>query len=368
MIDLIKKEIYTEKELEDLDKYFDENNEEFFNIDNDTIVRFIDACEDTLGYCLSVISLEYYVCNIICDEKYSVNEDKIEYYEKILDLVERLSFWDIGLFHALGDFYYHKKEKERAISYYERVFKKGFDLSNIQYYDSLVNYYRLLNINPSEKLKELIENSPNTSDFDINALDTYLLLIINLEKFSDEYFDYINKAIEISKKVVKKIQEKNVNPHNWSDTDEERDLCELITLKLEYFVYKKDYINAMAAYKELSEEIGRSDCTRYYHARDKFYKEMILDMSNTYKELKFFDDIGFKTFKVLDNITSLKEGDIINLEKDNGLSYTFKVSRVYDFKDVILTPTIPLIGDGAYLFMTPLIKEGILYLENRFAN
>ena len=162
MINLIKKENLTKIELEKLDLYFDKNIEELFTLDNDIIVRFINTCEKTLGYCLSVIQLEYHVCGLICDEKYGVDESKLEYYEKLLDLVERLSFWDVGLYHALGDYFSNEGKIEKAISYYERVFKKGFDLSNIQYFDSLVNYYRLLKINPSEKLKELIENSPNT--------------------------------------------------------------------------------------------------------------------------------------------------------------------------------------------------------------
>ena len=368
MINLIKKETYTEKELNELDLYFDTHIEEFFDLDNDIIVRFITTCENTLGYSLTNVTFENHVCSIICDEKYNVDEEKLEYYEKLLDLVTRLSYWDVGLFHALGDHYYYKKENDKAISYYDRVFKKGFDLSNIQYFDSLVNYLRLLNINPSEKLKELIINSPNTSNLDINAIDTYLLLIINLEKFSDEYLSYINKATNIAKKVVRKLQETNTNPHYWSDSDEERDLCELVALKFEYYVNKKDYVNAMASYNELTEEIGRSDCTRYYHARDKFYQEMIDDLANTYKELKFFDDLGYKSFKVLENVSSFKENDTITLEKDNGLRYSFKVSRVYDDKDVVLTPTLPIIGEGAHLFLSIVYKDNILYLENRLSH
>ena len=69
MINLIKKETYTEKELKELDLYFDTHIEEFFDLDNDIIVRFITACENTLGYSLTNVTFENHVCSIICDEK-----------------------------------------------------------------------------------------------------------------------------------------------------------------------------------------------------------------------------------------------------------------------------------------------------------
>lgn len=368
MINLIKKATYSNKELEDLDIYFDKHTEELFDLDNDTIVRFITTCEKDLGYCLSIISLEYYVCNIICDEKYDVKEEQLEYYEKLIDLVERLSFWDVGLIHAIGDYFYNKGDEEKAIKYYERVFKKGFDLSNIQYYNSLVKYYRLLKINPSEKLKELVDNSPNTSEFNVDSIDTYLLLIINLKKFSDEYLHYIFEGIKVATPVVRKIQEKNKGKGYWSDSEEERDLCELVALKLEYYVHNKEYVKAFEAYNELTDEIGRSDCTRYYHARDKYYRQLLDDLSATYPELKFFNNIGYYKFKVLNNVRYLFKDQIITLKKKDGLTFKFKVLYTNEDKSVVLIPILPLLGEGGRMLMDISHEDGVLYLTNSFSN
>ena len=88
---------------------------------------------------------------------------------------------------------------------------------------------------------------------------------------------------------------------------------------MEYYLNKKDYINTFELYKQLTEEIGRSDCTRYYHARQKYYNKMLQDMSIYYPELKFFEDIGYYKFKLLHNSDDIKIGQEITLEKEDYL-------------------------------------------------
>ena len=168
--------------------------------------------------------------------------------------------------------------------------------------------------------------------------------------------------------VVRKIQERNQGKGYWSDSEEERDLCELIALKLEYYVHFKDYVKAFEAYNELTDEIGRSDCTRYYHARDKYYRQLLDDLSVDYPELKFFNNIGYYKFKVLKNVTYLFKDQIITLEKKNGLTFNFKVLYTNEQKTVVLVPILPLLGEGGRMMMDIKLENGTLYLINSFSN
>ena len=369
MKELMLKNNWSKEELEKLDCYFDDDKaEELLSYDNKTIINFIESCEKTLGYCLCVISLEYYISGITGDARYDVDETKLEYYEKLMELINHFDFLDFGLMYAIGDYFHEKGDYEKALYYYQRVFKNGFNLCNENYFNSLVRYLKLLKINPSEILKDLIKHSKKDGKYSVSFIDTYLLLIINLKKFSDEYFHYILEGIKIATPVVRKLQENTKNRNYFSDSVEERDLCELVALKLEYYVEHKQYVKAFDAYKELTDEILRSDCTRYYHARDKYYRQLLSYMTDDYPELAFFENIGYETFKVLEDYDTLIAGQRITLEKDNGLRFKFKINHVYDEKDVILVPLLPLLGEGGLMYMDIKKSNGQLYLINRFSN
>ena len=370
MLNLIKKENYTKEELEQLDRYFDDEKKvvELLKVDNKTIIRFIESCEETLGYCLCKISLEYYISGETGDAKYDVDESKLDYYEKMIELINYFSFLDFGLLYAIGDYFLNKGDEEKALTYYKRIFKKGFNLCSHNYFRSLVRYLKLLKINPSNILKELIENSEKDGKYSTDFIDTYLLLIINLIKFSDEYFHYINEGIKIATPVVRKLQEKTKNRNYFSDTHEERDLCELVALKLEYYVEKKNYAKAYEAYKELTDEICRSDCTRYYHARDKYYRQLLDDMSVDYPELKFFNNIGYAKFKILGSDFPLFKNQNITLEKENGIRFKFKILYTDETENLIIVPLLPIIGEGGRMSVEHKIINGTHYLINRLSN
>ena len=70
----------------------------------------------------------------------------------------------------------------------------------------------------------------------------------------------------------------------------------------------------MEVYHELTKEIGRSDCTRYYHARDRFYLNMLNYMKEEYPEVEFLLDIGHKTFEVIEEIDDIN--DFLNFKKE----------------------------------------------------
>ena len=170
--------------------------------------------------------------------------------------------------------------------------------------------------------------------------------------------------------VVREHQQYTQNRTSFSDTDEERDLCELLALKMEYHVEKKDYVKAFEVYHELTNEIGRSDCTRYYHARDRFYRLMLKYMSEEYKELTFFENIGYMTFEVVENIDDINHylDKEITLKRDNGQTFKFVVKRVSEDKDVTIVPILPILGEGGRIFTSFEKKNGKTYLTNQLSN
>lgn len=365
MLKVLEKEILTNDDINKLDAFFNEDNiSKLLEADNKNIIRYIDESERLNGFSLVKEYLKDYLYTETIDLKSLFEEDKLEYCKKVLDLIYYFHFDDFGLAYFMGDYFLNLNDKEKALKYFKLIFKKGFDLSNYGYYYSLERYINLID-NKTEVLKEIILNSNPTCDYELDYLNTYLLLIVNLEKYSDEYIEFIDKGIKEFIPIIRKMQDPNRS--SISDSDEERNLCELIALKMEYYVYKKDYIEAYKAYNQLTEEIVRSDCMRYYHARDRFYNQMLSDMSEEYKELKFFEDIGYYEFKVLDDNVNLSLNSEITLGKSNGLTFKFVISNVYE-DEITIKPILPLLGLGGCIFTKLVNKDDGVYLVNKLSH
>ena len=353
MKDLIKKEEFTKEELEQIDNYFSlGRNEELFKLDNQTIIKFIEKCEDELGYCLTSNILEDFLVIEATDAKLLFDKENIDYYHKVLEMVEYLSLESAvsQILCSLGDYFYNNDNVSEAMKYYKKAFKNGFNLCGENYYNSLVNYLKSLNKNPSAELKELIKSSPKDDTYSLDFTNAYLLLIINLEKFSDEYISYINEAIDVTTIVVRNYQKNKTTFEFDCGSDEERNLCELIALKMEYYVEKKDYIETFKTYDRLTDEIALSNCTRYYHARSKFYHQMIVYMTEEYPEIIFLKNIRDCKFKIIKDTKYISNGDIITLEKEDSSTFQFKVTQAFD-DEYVIRPILPLIGDGESLFV-----------------
>ena len=126
---------------------------------------------------------------------------------------------------------------------------------------------------------------------------------------------------------------------------------------MEYYVEKKDYIEAFKAYDRLTDEIALSNCTRYYHARNKFYRQMIVYMTEEYPEIIFLKNIRDCKFKIIKDTKYISDGDIITLEKEDGSTFQFKVTQAFDNDEYVIRPILPLIGDGESLFVKLLYEE-----------
>ncbi len=363
MVNLLKNKNLSKEELENLDSYFDfDKISELLNASDEDIIKYIEASEEVLGYSIAKMYFGNYLFSETIDLKCDFDISNLDYCNRILSLIKYFDFDDFGLAYAIGD-YYLDKDKNEALKYYKMIFKPGFDLGYNGYYASLCNYLRLLNKNPSIELKELINGWENDNDFKIDYINTILLLIINLEKYSDEYIKYIELGIKVATPFIRENQ--SPNRQYFSDSDEERDLCELVALKLEHYVHKKDYVEAGNAYRQLTEEIGRSDCTRYYHARDRFYNEMIKSMRAEYPELSFFDDIGYDLLKITDENVELILNKEITLQNEAGLTFKFKILNVTE-DTCLVAPIIPLFGEGKRILMKPIKDSDGLSLKSYY--
>lgn len=344
------KEEYTLEQLSDFDIYYDQHIEELLESDNDEIIKLINYADENLGYSLTRISLEYYISDFTISIQYLFEEEMMETYLKYFDLIDRLNICDYGLGYTLGDYHYRNGDISKALYFYEKTFKPGYDLSHLSYFDSLERYISISVKDPKEILIDLIKNSKHDCGYSLDFTNTYLLLISKLDEKSDDYLYYIDEAIEVAREVAREIQ--SGNRSYFSDSDEERDLCELVCLKFIYFVNRKEYLKAWKMYQELTEEIHRSDCTRYYHARDKYYYQMLKDMSEDYPELTFFDDVRFQDFEFVEEVddpNNFVKKEVL-LKNERGEKFKFIIDYIYKGEYVHLVPVLPLLGNGGIMF------------------
>lgn len=360
MLELLKKNDWTEEEIKSLDSYYDKHIEETIELESSLVVNLIKKSNEVLGYSLLEITLDQYLLDLAIDSTYLFEEDKLDEYDKCLELIQVLKYPYYQLAFSLAD-YYWDKDRVKALEYYEVTFVPGFDLGQYNYYDHLVKYLNSLNKNPSEFLIELIDNWNDDGKYDLDIVKTFLLLIINLDKNEQIYLDYINKAIPYASGIVAEYRKRNEGVFNpYSDTEEEQFLCELLALKLEYYVIKKEYVFALEMYNELTDEIGRSDCTKYYQARDLFYYNMLDDLSKEYPELEFFETKMRDKYFIVEEINELDDinnflDKEITLKDNKGRTFKFVIDYIYkdnwDDYHIRLVAILPLLGMGAKHFL-----------------
>lgn len=364
MNELIKKEKWSDEELSKLDSYYDQHIEEVLELENKDIIRLIDSSEQILGYSLLKISLEYYILDIAITAYIIFDEESLNEYLKYDELISYFNFDEFGLTLALGDYYFNI-DKKKSYKLYNSVFEGKRKMRTHLFIDSLKKYIELV----KDPIKTLIYFLKVLSDEDVPSLDyvnTYLILINYMDEKDSRYLGYIEEAIKISKIVVDTYRKdySNIVP---SDSDEERALCELLSRKLEYYVNKKDYIEAYKMYTELTNEIAKSDCTRYYHFRDKCYYQMISYMSEEYPDLKFFEHIHHEKFEVLEPIENINDylKKRVTLKNSQGMIYRFKIIYIHKDYDLIIVPLLPLLGEGGYMYVTLLEENGKISFSNK---
>ena len=371
---LLKKKEWTINELLDIDYYYSEHYEEALKLEALDVKRIIHTAMDEVGYSLLEVELDYRVNDVALGALFGFKEESIPMYLKYYDIAKEVGLkepiFNFGL--AFGDYYYSLKDNENAILYYSSVFKDGFDMSKIHYFGQLKRFLKISECDVVEFLDRLIKNSVCENPLNQpDIVDTHLLLIVNLKKDDPRYIRYIDRAIFIAESIVNDYRKERGEHTYWSDTDLERDLCELLALRYIYYIEQKNFKEAIRMYNRLTDEIHYSDCTRYYHARDKYFFEMLSSMANTYEELEFFKKITFQKYEILENINSLddiKKGMIITLKSESGKTNKFEVLS-YDgdlYSKVCLIPILPIFGKVGYLYVSVKKQEDKIYLETSF--
>lgn len=361
MEDLLYKKLITEEEATKLDDFLNDNFVDSLKMDNKDIIRIIDNIEDIIGVSMFRLSLDWFLSEEALHADVG-DRSKHELYYKYAELISYFEFDDYGFVLSLAD-EIANSDREFAIKLYEHTFSNHLNYDEGYYY-KLVKYFKLLNINPKDLLIEMINNTEEVYKYSLDFINSCLLLIINLGKNDSRYLKYIDMAIPYALKAVENYR-KTSRRVVFSDSDIERDLCELIALKFEYFVNKKDYVTAFKLYKELTKEIGKSDCTRYYHARDLFYYRMLSYMKEEYEELKFFDDFKYDNFEVVEKINDINKHvkKTITLKNSKGYLMKFKIINIYE-NSITLVPILPLLGEGGLVFLCIDLEDDKIILKH----
>ena len=334
-------------DIEQIDTYYSEHIDELLILDNDTIASIVETSNNLLSYSLIVSGLRSHIFDEEINAKCFFDEDNINDYNRYIDLCIKLDLDYAGFSMSIANYYLYNSDKTNALRYYELTFKPGFQLNRYDYYDHLINYLDLSGKDRLEIVDSLIKGHKFVTKFELDYVYV-LLLRAKLTPFSDiERLNYVNKAIEAAQQLVdyyRSITSKNYN--DFSNSEEEQALCEAISHKLEYYVKNKDYVNGMKMFHELTEEIGRSDCTKYYHFRDYCYKELLEDLSKIYPEIEFCLSEQDSLY-IEDSFTEAKElvGKEITLRNGNNATFKYKVNFV-DNSSWSVAPVLPLVGTG----------------------
>ncbi len=268
---VLKKEL-SPRELETADKQLADNIDlTVSQYGGGEIAEAVGLIKEVLGKSTLDGKLQSYISYESACARELIDEDNLQDYVKYYEIAKRLGYDAADLALSLGDFYNRAGDGERALRHYKETFTRGFDLCRYGYSRSLSEYAEMIGADAVKELKMLIQTSPRSEDYCIDFSNTYLLLLSMMEQKSTEYLEFLNEAIDVTRPLARENRSRDV----LSDSDEERNLCELLSLKLEYYVDRRDCQMAKAAYDELTDEIARSGCVRYYHARDEIYNNMI---------------------------------------------------------------------------------------------
>lgn len=355
MEELLLKESYSNEELAELDFELSNDINKTLNHPKKLLEKIVKLCNAQLGYSLLELELSYHFYELAANAKiFGIEKNELKETKENYRLCKNLRFSDESSYYAiaLGDYYFKQHNSKQALTYYKQAFKGGFNLTLVDYSNSLENFISLMDEKPAEMLFDLLSSyEVNKKDYDLELINTYLLLIAYLKEDDERYLPYLNKGIKVARLVAREIQ-KNSTPGIFSDTDEERGLCELVARKYKYYVNKKSFVKAHKVYQELTKEIQMSDCTRYYHARDLFYLQMLTDMQEKHKELSFIINKS-SFYEVIEDVSTYKElqGQEITLRNDKNETFKFKLIYAHNEENLTVAPILPLVGEGGYLYL-----------------
>lgn len=360
---IIDKEKYNKEDLLQIEYYYLDNFDQFVNLDERIIVKVYNFLLEEKSESELLIKYIEYVNQVGFDAGYLFNEEELGLYLKIYRICEQINYINFNLNKGLIS-YYENINSLKTYSIYEKTFTYGFDLyNNYEYFDCLEKYLDIYKGDKVKLLKHLIEYSPKENEGSIDTCYTYLYYI-NLSTNEGDRLQCIEEEIRLAKSLVEHEREHN-SEVDWSDSEEERCLCEGLSLLMEYYLSNKDYQKVMDTYWELTEEIRKSDCVRYYHIRDKIYYEMLIELSNVKREFKFFKDLKNDTYLCHTSIKdlSLFVNKEITLYNTSGEVCDFVLKSIFDEKYLIVVPIISMFENNGYISLEAIkIKDNIYFV------
>ena len=192
-------------------------------------------------------------------------EENLAEYILYIDICNNLKLNTDGFCMALGDFYLRNCDTDMALKLYGEVFKPGFDLYSYGYFYSLESYISLLGKDGKELLKKLLSETPASTRCEIDLPYVYILLLSHLNTTSKEYETYLEEGLGKTYGLVRDVRKNRSGSSMLWDTDEERALCELLSLKLLFCKQIGDCKGEADTRAALAEEINLSGCLRYHH-------------------------------------------------------------------------------------------------------
>jgi hypothetical protein len=85
---------FTKDQLSELDIYYNNNIEELLLYSNDSIINFIEECINKLNYSLTLSELEIKLSNDSIGSSYLLNEENLDEYKKIFELIKHFNIKD----------------------------------------------------------------------------------------------------------------------------------------------------------------------------------------------------------------------------------------------------------------------------------
>jgi len=188
-----------------------------------------------------------------------ISEDNLDGYIEYYNEAKKRGLDTAGFALAIADCYLDMGKRELAEDYYRRVFLPGFDLSRFGYAESLLSYLELISSSKKDLLRTLIESSPKAEKYYSDLPKTYLMLIAELEGAKEEYIGFTDRGIELTRSIVSRDYESG-------ESDTARILCELLSIKLEYYINRGKTDIAERVKAELLSVIGDYGCYSYHTA------------------------------------------------------------------------------------------------------
>lgn len=176
----------------------------------------------------------------------------------------------------------------------------------------------------------------------------------------EEYLAELDRAILAAEGAVAEYRRGYVP--DWSDSDEERAHLELLCDRLAYFVEAGDALGAMEEYRRVTDAIGRSDCTRYYHARDYYYRRLLEGLKEDRPALALAES-GYEGRRRIEG--ALEVGADVTV-RDGELSLSFRVLSKSGSGATLAPHLGGELGLGGPLFVTLGMDAEGLYIEPAF--